>query len=116
MTKTPRERLNAYRDARSDLPAAVAAAWASGMPQTEIARESGLSREGVRKILNRQEIPMRTLTIDATAGAVQAVMADLWPGQMQPGIGGGAYVEVTLTEDKATELEGALERSGYPVH
>lgn len=60
-------------------------------------------------------VPMRTLTIDATAGAVQAVMADLWPGQMHPGTGGGAYVEVTLPGDKADALTEALAASGYNV-
>lgn len=113
---TPTERLNTYRDARADLPAAIAAARADRMPQTQIAHESGLSREGVRKIIARQEIPMRTLTIDATAGAVQAVIADVFPGRIQPGIGGGRMAEVTLPGDDAETLAAELTARGYDVY
>jgi DNA-binding phage protein len=48
--------LHAYRDSREHLPAAVVAAAKHDVPQTQIAREAGLSREGVRKILARQEM------------------------------------------------------------
>lgn len=45
--------LRAYRAARDAMPDAVLAAASAGVPQTVIARESGLSREGVRKIISR---------------------------------------------------------------
>ncbi len=46
--------LRTYARTRPKVPAAVRA-LADVMPQTEIAREAGLSRDGVRKILARHE-------------------------------------------------------------
>jgi hypothetical protein len=104
--------LRQYKQGRANLPEAVRT-LAPVMTQTQIASESGLSREGVRKILARQEPPMRTLTIDATAGAVQAVIADVFPGRLQPGIGGGRMAEVTLPEEDAETLAAELAARGY---
>lgn len=47
-------RLHAYRDARARLHHDVRAAAEHGMSQAEIARASGLTRQWVAKILNRQ--------------------------------------------------------------
>lgn len=46
-------RLNTYRDARGDVAAAVRAAADLGWGTSRIARESGLSRWGVMKMLDR---------------------------------------------------------------
>ena len=46
--------LNAYRDARVDLHSAVVAAADAGVPRYVIAYESGLSREWIRQILERE--------------------------------------------------------------
>lgn len=48
-----RSRLEAYRVARADIAAAVREAHALGLGPVEIAALSGLTRQGVRKILNR---------------------------------------------------------------
>lgn len=99
--------------------AAVKAAKDAGWSEYRIAKLWGVHHNTVAKIVDtlaRQEIPMRTLQIDGTAGAVQAVMADLWPGEIQPGVGGGTLVEVTLPDDKADELVRELLRRGYSVH
>ncbi len=45
------ERLAAYRDARATLHADIREAARLGLTQAEIARASGLSRQGVAKIL-----------------------------------------------------------------
>jgi hypothetical protein len=99
--------------------AAVQAALNAGWTQYRIAKRWGVHHNTVAKIIetiDRQEVTVRTLQIDATAGAVQAVMADLWPGQMQPSVGGGALVEVTLPEDRADELVAELTDRGYAVN
>lgn len=49
--------VRAYRRARERLHPAVVALDAADVPQTVIARESGLSRDGVRKILARAAKP-----------------------------------------------------------
>lgn len=52
-----RVRLEAYRAARADIAAAVRDAHAMGMGPVEIAALSGLTRQGVRKILDRRDAP-----------------------------------------------------------
>jgi transcriptional regulator with XRE-family HTH domain len=105
--------LNAYRDARTGLHPAVLAARDHKLTQQQIADESGLTRQGVQKILGRQEIPMVTVITDATAVALQVNVQDLYPGQIAPGIGGGIYPEVTLPADKADQLIATLTDKGY---
>lgn len=107
--------LRHYADAAQRRDQAIHTLKANGVTIAEIVRLSGLSRTGVEKIIARQETPMRTLQIDATAGAVMAVMADLWPGQLQPSVGGGVLVEVTLPEDRAAELVTELNKRNYFV-
>lgn len=48
-----RARLEAYRAARADIAAAVREARTLGLGPVEIAALSGLTRQGVRKILDR---------------------------------------------------------------
>lgn len=49
------ERLHAYRDARADIHAAVREATTLGWGPTRIAREAGLTRPGLAKMLNRAD-------------------------------------------------------------
>jgi transcriptional regulator with XRE-family HTH domain len=78
---TPRQaavtgRLNAYRTARADLHLAVRLGQYLGLTQQEIAAESGLSRDGVRKILNRKEPGVSyTETYDLSASFAIADLA-----------------------------------------
>jgi len=48
------ERLAAYREARATLHADVRAALAAGATQADIARASGLTRQGIAKIAARE--------------------------------------------------------------
>jgi DNA invertase Pin-like site-specific DNA recombinase len=50
-------RLAAYREAHAALHADIRRAAALGLTKTEIAAASGLTRQGVGKILNRPESP-----------------------------------------------------------
>jgi hypothetical protein len=50
-----RARLEAYQAARADIASAVRDAHALGMGPVEIAALSGLTRQGVRKILDRPQ-------------------------------------------------------------
>lgn len=72
-----------YRDARAHIAWAVTTLAATGVPQTEIARESGLSREGVRKILAR---PIETAVCNACGWErlTSRVAADTCPECGQP--------------------------------
>jgi len=55
-TEIIRDRLVAYREAREHLHSLVVAAHHQKIPQTEIARLSGMSRDGVRKIILRHRM------------------------------------------------------------
>ena len=72
-----------YRRARGGMPEAVRVLAAADVPQTVIAREAGLSREGVRKILAR---PVETAVCNACGWEERTskVADDICPGCGQP--------------------------------